>query len=77
MARKRNSKSCLLIGFGSLKSMTKKAETLSDEIHKEGGLEKGDLKALILSAFAVFLPIALGILLLFVLVAWAFTGFAT
>ena len=51
-------------------------ETLSDEIHKEGGLEKGDLKALILSAFAVFLPIALGILLLFVLVAWAFTGFA-
>ncbi|MBS7356246.1 MAG: hypothetical protein KIG86_07410 [Eubacteriales bacterium] len=55
----------------------KKAETLFDEIHKEGGLEKGDLKALILSAFAVFLPIALGILLLFVLVAWAFTGFAT
>ena len=55
----------------------KKAEALADEIHRGGGMEKGDLKALILSAFMVFLPIALGILLLFVLVAWAFTGFAT
>ena len=54
-----------------------KAEALADEIHRGGGMEKGDLKALILSAFMVFLPIALGILLLFALVAWAFTGFAS
>ena len=55
----------------------KKAEALADGIHRGGGMEKGDLKALILSAFMVFLPIALGILLLFALVAWAFTGFAS
>ena len=54
-----------------------KAEALADEILRGGGLEKGDLIALILSAFMVFLPIALGILLLFALVAWAFTGFAS
>ncbi len=45
---------------------------LRDGIEAAGGLEKNDLKAMILSALIVILPIALGILLLFALVAWLF-----
>lgn len=45
---------------------------LRDGIEAAGGLEKNDLKAMILSALIVILPVALGILLLFALVAWLF-----
>lgn len=45
---------------------------LREGIEAAGGLEKNDLKAMILSALIVILPIALGILLLFALVAWLF-----
>ena len=45
---------------------------LRDGIEAAGGLEKNDLKAMILSALIVILPIALGILLLVALVAWLF-----
>lgn len=45
---------------------------LRDGIEAVGGLEKNDLKAMILSALLVIMPVALGILLLFALVAWLF-----
>ena len=45
---------------------------LRDGIEAAGGLEKNDLKAMILSALLVIMPVALGILLLFALVAWLF-----
>ncbi len=47
----------------------KEAE-LRAQIEKEGGLEKGDLKAMIISALLVFLPVAmlvLGLLALLIL----------
>ena len=45
-----------------------KREKLKDQLEQEGGLEKHDMLAMILSALAVFLPAALGVLLLLVLV---------
>ena len=45
-----------------------KREKLKDQLEREGGLEKHDMLAMILSALAVFLPAALGVLLLLVLV---------
>ena len=45
---------------------------LRDGIEAAGGLEKNDLKAMILSALLVIMPVTLGILLLFALVAWLF-----
>ena len=44
-----------------------KREKLKDQLEQEGGLEKHDMLAMILSALAVFLPAALGVLLLLVL----------
>ena len=48
---------------------------LRDEIEQNGGLDKKDLPAMILSAYLVFLPIALGVLLVIALIAFLFLGF--
>lgn len=40
-----------------------KREALKNEVEKEGGLEKNDLPAMILSALIVILPIALIVLI--------------
>ena len=47
-------------------------EKLREEIEDEGGLEKKDLPALILSAYLLIIPIALVALLLFYLAAKLF-----
>ncbi len=58
------------------KKPDKEAEKkLRDEIEKAGGVEKKDVAAMIFSAYLVFIPIVLGLLLLIYLIAWAFLGF--
>ena len=49
-------------------------KNLNEEIEKNGGLEKKDLPAMIISAYLVFLPIVIGLFLLIALVAWLFLG---
>ncbi len=52
----------------------KEAE-LNSKINEEGGIGGKDLFAMILSAYAVIIPVALAILLLIYLLARAFLGF--
>lgn len=49
-----------------------KEKELREQIEKEGGLEKGDMPAMIISAFLVFIPVAALALGLIVLFAWLF-----
>lgn len=49
-----------------------KEQELREQIEKEGGLEKGDMPAMIISAFLVFIPVAAIALGLIVLLAWLF-----
>ena len=59
-----------------LKSIKKpdkeKEKELRKQIEEEGGLEKNDMPAMIISAFLVFLPVAAVALGLIVLLAWLF-----
>jgi len=41
---------------------------------KKAELEKGDYLALVLAALSVFVPVLLGVLAIFALVAWLFVG---
>jgi len=50
------------------KSDPEKEQELRDTIEKEGGLEKNDVKAMIIAATLVFLPVVAGILLILCLV---------
>ena len=45
-----------------------KESELRSQIEKEGGLEKNDLLAMVISAMIVLIPVALGVLLLLVLI---------
>lgn len=47
-------------------------QKLRDDIEANGGLEKTDIPAMIISAFLVIFPVALGALLILVLFAWLF-----
>ena len=63
--------------FGKKLKLMKKPDEdaerrLREELEKEGGLEKNDLPALIISAILVIVPIALIALLLVCLVGWLF-----
>lgn len=49
-----------------------KEKELREQIEKEGGLEKGDMPAMIISAFLVFIPVAAVALGLIILLAWLF-----
>lgn len=49
-----------------------KEKELREQIENEGGLEKGDMPAMIISAFLVFIPVAAIALGLIVLLAWLF-----
>ena len=65
--------------FDKIKKIIKKPnkekeEKLRSEIEEYGGVEKKDVFAMIASAYMVFIPIALGLLLLIALVAWLFLG---
>lgn len=55
----------------AFKKPDKQAEqALREDIDREGGLEKGDMPAMLISAFLVILPVAIGALLLLCLVGW-------
>ena len=62
--------------FDKLKKLKKydpeAEQKLREEIEAEGGLEKNDMKAMIISALLVILPVVLIIFALFVLMAWLF-----
>ncbi len=59
--------------FKKLKKYDPEAErTLREEIEAEGGLEKNDVKAMIISALLVIVPVIVIIFLLFMLMAWIF-----
>ena len=63
----------LIEKFKKLKKYDPEAERkLREDIEAAGGLEKNDVMAMILSALLVMMPIALVILLLFVLMAFMF-----
>ena len=47
---------------------------LREQIEREGGIEKKDMPAMILSAYLTIIPIVLGILLLFALVAYLYVN---
>lgn len=49
-----------------------KEKNLREQIEAEGGLEKNDMPAMVISAFLVFLPVAAVALGLIVLLAWLF-----
>ena len=49
-----------------------KEQTLRDTIENEGGLDKKDLPAMILSALLVIMPVAVLALLVLVLAIWLF-----
>lgn len=49
-----------------------KEKQLREQIDQEGGLEKGDMPAMIISAFLVFIPAAALALGFIVLIAWLF-----
>lgn len=60
--------------FDKLKKLKKydpvKEQELYDEIQANGGLEKNDMKAMIIAAMITILPFALAMLLILVLGAW-------
>jgi hypothetical protein len=63
----------LIEKFRKLKKYDPEVEQkLREDIEAAGGLEKNDIKAMILSAFLVIMPIALVILGLFGLMAFLF-----
>ena len=49
-----------------------KEQALRNEIEESGGLEKNDLKAMIIAAFLTVFPVVVVIFMLFVLLAWLF-----
>ena len=49
-----------------------KEQALRNEIEEAGGLEKNDLKAMIIAAILTIFPIVVVIFILFVLFAWLF-----
>ena len=54
------------------KTDKEKEKKLKEEIEASGGLEKPDIPAMIFSAYIVFIPIALGLLLLIYIIARLF-----
>lgn len=50
-----------------------KEEDFKNEVEENGGIEKGDKLAMLISAFLVFIPAAMIVLAVFVLIAWLFT----
>lgn len=59
--------------FKKLKKFDPEQEkTLRDEIEANGGLEKNDMKAMIIAALLTIMPIAIAVFLLFILAAWLF-----
>ncbi len=49
-----------------------KEKALNEQIQEEGGVEKKDMLAMVISAFLVFIPAALVALGIFLLFTWLF-----
>ena len=62
--------------FGKLRKLKKfdpqKEQALREEIEVNGGLEKNDMKAMVIAALLTIMPVAIGVFLLFILLAWLF-----
>ena len=52
-----------------------KQRKFREELENAGGVEKKDSPAMIISAYLVFIPVVVIVLLLFAFVAWMFLGF--
>ena len=52
-----------------------KQRKFREELENAGGVEKKDIPAMIISAYLVFIPVVVIVLLLFAFVAWMFLGF--
>ncbi|MBE6943166.1 MAG: hypothetical protein E7453_02740 [Ruminococcaceae bacterium] len=63
----------MLFGKKLKKFDPKKEQSLRDEIEANGGLEKNDLAAMIISALLVLLPV--GVIILVILAVFAFLFF--
>ena len=62
----------MLLGKKLKKFDPKKEQALRDEIEANGGLEKNDFKAMVISAFLMLLPVAVIMLIVLAVFAIAF-----
>ena len=64
--------------FGKFKKVFKldpdREDKLRNEIEENGGIEKKDMPAMVLSAYLTIIPVVLGILLLFALIAYLYVN---
>lgn len=57
-----------------LKFNPNREKELRNEIEENGGIEKKDMSAMVLSAYLTIMPIVIGILLLFALIAYLYVN---
>ena len=64
--------------FNKIKKILKfnpdREKELRNEIEENGGIEKKDMSAMVLSAYLTIMPIVIGILLLFALIAYLYAN---
>lgn len=64
--------------FNKIKKILKfnpdREKELRNEIEENGGIEKKDMSAMVLSAYLTIMPIVIGILLLFALIAYLYVN---
>ena len=57
-----------------LKFNPERESELRNEIEENGGIEKKDMSAMVLSAYLTIMPIVVGVLLLFALIAYLYVN---
>lgn len=57
-----------------LKFNPERESELRNEIEESGGIEKKDMSAMVLSAYLTIMPIVVGVLLLFALIAYLYVN---
>ena len=57
-----------------LKFNPNREKELRNEIEESGGIEKKDMSAMVLSAYLTIMPIVVGVLLLFALIAYLYVN---
>ena len=64
--------------FNKIKKILKfnpdREKELRNEIEENGGIEKKDMSAMVLSAYLTIMPVVIGILLLFALIAYLYVN---
>ena len=64
--------------FNKIKKILKfnpdREKELRNEIEENGGIERKDMSAMVLSAYLTIMPIVIGILLLFALIAYFYVN---